>query len=264
MLLLAAGSGALAGLLIGVTTVKQMAEAERARERRHALRFTNELLRHNVLNGMQVILAASDQLKEHVNEAETANIDRIQDRSRTIVDLVQNVRMLMKSTSGEFPLDTVNLSTVLAETIETADNTYEHAQFESEIPSQIFVQADPLLDAVFENVLANAVEHNDTENPRVDISVTEQIERVCVTIADNGPGIPDGKKEAYLKPGEQGDGSVGQGLGLYLIDTLVDRYDGEISIEDNDPRGTIVRVTLEPSDPDDRKDNTNMTIGAEF
>jgi signal transduction histidine kinase len=38
--------------------------------------------------------------------------------------------------------------------------------------------------------------------------------------------------------------SAGTGLGLYLVDTLVDRYGGEIRVEDNDPEGTVFVVEL--------------------
>lgn len=36
--------------------------------------------------------------------------------------------------------------------------------------------------------------------------------------------------------------SGGTGLGLYLVDTLVSRYDSEVSVTDNNPNGTIFTV----------------------
>jgi signal transduction histidine kinase len=59
-------------------------------------------------------------------------------------------------------------------------------------------------------------------------------------VADDGPGIPDGKKEEVLMPTESGDG----GLGLYLTRTVVEGYGGSVDIEDNEPRGAVVMLHL--------------------
>lgn len=97
---------------------------------------------------------------------------------------------------------------------------------------------------VFKDILSNAVEHNDTDAPQVTVTVEEHTDSVAVRIADNGPGIPEADRARLVEAGEQGPDSVGHGLGLYLVRTLVDRYDGDISIRANDPRGTVVEITL--------------------
>jgi signal transduction histidine kinase len=38
--------------------------------------------------------------------------------------------------------------------------------------------------------------------------------------------------------------SEGTGLGLYLVETLVDRYGGNVYIKDNDPTGAVFVVEL--------------------
>ncbi|MEF8771984.1 ATP-binding protein [Halodesulfurarchaeum sp.] len=38
--------------------------------------------------------------------------------------------------------------------------------------------------------------------------------------------------------------STGTELGLYLVKTLVDRYGGDISVEDNEPHGAVFYVEL--------------------
>jgi signal transduction histidine kinase len=68
--------------------------------------------------------------------------------------------------------------------------------------------------------------------------------RVVVRVADNGPGVPDDRKEAVFGRGEKGLRSTGTGLGLYLVDTLVDSYGGRVRVEDNDPEGAVFVVEL--------------------
>jgi len=81
-----------------------------------------------------------------------------------------------------------------------------------------------------------------------------------VAIADNGPGIPDSQKNEIFGRGEMGLESSGSGIGLYLVDTLVEMYNGSVTVEDraerssassrtqsgdNDPVGSVFTVTLD-------------------
>ncbi|PSP95216.1 hypothetical protein BRC84_03640 [Halobacteriales archaeon QS_1_68_44] len=106
------------------------------------------------------------------------------------------------------------------------------------------VRADDLLSAVLENLLSNAVDHNDADRPRVAVGAEPDGESVVLRVSDNGPGIPESEREAYFEAGRQHEASVGQGLGLYLVNTLVERYGGTVEITDNEPRGTTIEVEL--------------------
>lgn len=243
-MLLAAGGGGLAGLLVGISTVKETVEGERAKRQRDTLLFVNELLRHNVLNGMQIIKGNADILHEHVDEDGERYLETTETRAESVVELIKNVRALMKSVSGEVPRRAVPLGSVLRGEVNHAEGSYPEATFERGDIPDVEVYADELLHAVFENLLANAVEHNDADEPKVTVAVESTQEHVTVRIADNGPGIPEADHDRVLQPGEQGDGSIGQGIGLYLVDTLVTRYNGDVRFRRNEPRGTVVEVEL--------------------
>ena len=101
-----------------------------------------------------------------------------------------------------------------------------------------------MLASVFRNLLTNAVQHNDEDVPEVTVAATTDGERVTVRVADNGPGIAEERKDTIFNQGETGLDSAGTGLGLYLVETLVNRYGGTVSVEDNDPTGTVFVVEL--------------------
>jgi len=61
-----------------------------------------------------------------------------------------------------------------------------------------------------------------------------------VRVGDDGPGIPDDRKETVFEPRTGTD----HGFGLYLVRTLVVSYGGEIRVEDNEPRGSVFLVEL--------------------
>jgi signal transduction histidine kinase len=109
------------------------------------------------------------------------------------------------------------------------------------------VLADDLLPEVFANLIGNAVKHG---GPGVEITVRtgEDEGSVWVSVEDTGPGVRDGEKEAIFHRYEQRKRGVGEGLGLYLVQILVDRYGGKVWVEDRMPghpeRGAAFLFTL--------------------
>ena len=54
-----------------------------------------------------------------------------------------------------------------------------------------------------------------------------------VSIEDNGPGIPDDMKDKIFNRLQRGETKArGMGLGLYLVKSLVDSYNGKVWVED--------------------------------
>jgi signal transduction histidine kinase len=139
----------------------------------------------------------------------------------------------------------IRLTASLDRALEEVRNVYPDAIITASTSiSGITVQANDMLDAVFRNLLKNAIQHNDKERPEVDVSVREREHAVVIRIADNGPGVPDDQKQSIFGKGETGLDSSGTGLGLYLVQSLVDSYGGDVWVEDNTPDGAIFIVQL--------------------
>jgi two-component system CitB family sensor kinase len=71
------------------------------------------------------------------------------------------------------------------------------------------------------------------EGPEVRLSLVETAERVTVTVADSGPGIPPGAAEAIFEDGwstRPDRGTARRGLGLALVHRLVQRHGGTIDV----------------------------------
>ncbi|MGM0592420.1 MAG: sensor histidine kinase [Halobacteriota archaeon] len=101
-----------------------------------------------------------------------------------------------------------------------------------------------MLGSVFRNLLKNAIQHNDKEVSEVTVSTVPEGDHVVVRIADNGPGVPDGQKEDIFGKGKKGLESEGTGIGLYLVQTVVEGYGGQVWVEDNEPEGAVFAVRL--------------------
>jgi signal transduction histidine kinase len=134
-------------------------------------------------------------------------------------------------------------------------SAYPEATVATDVPDGVSALADETLKNVVGNLLRNAIEHNDTDSPTVEVSVTESADAVTLRVADDGPGIPDDKKDVVFRRGNRGlkEADIGSGFGLFFVDALVDGYGGSVTVEDNEPRGAVFAVTLRKpdADPDD-------------
>lgn len=66
-----------------------------------------------------------------------------------------------------------------------------------------------------------------------------------LTIEDDGPGVPADQRARVLQRGERLDvQNPGQGIGLAVVEDIVESYDGELSLEDSELGGACFRVRL--------------------
>ena len=80
---------------------------------------------------------------------------------------------------------------------------------------------------------------------RVDLQITVD-KNLCVTVSDDGPGVPEGDRDSLLRRGGRLDEQqVGHGLGLAIVKDLVTDYDGIMSLSESSELGGLqVSVTL--------------------
>jgi|AntRauTorcE11898_2_1112593.scaffolds.fasta_scaffold15922_1 signal transduction histidine kinase len=252
--------GCIGGIIIGMYDVRSRlreraltVERQNLAAERERMAFLNHLLRHHVLNEMNVILGRTATLQGQLTAAEQSHLRTMQRSGEDIVDLIQNVRTFARISSegGNPERRAVDLSHVLSQAVEKLLLSYESVTVTASIPAEIRVLADELLGEVFKNVLDNAVQHNTTSSVHVDVSATVDEEHVTVIVADNGPGIPDDARSGLFELGETDLADTGHGIGLAISKLLVDRYGGDIRVEDADPPGTAFQIELRLATPDE-------------
>lgn len=220
---------------------------ERELERRtEELTILNHLTRHDIRNDISLVVGRARELAEHVEPRGQSALDEIVQSSNHVLQLTRTVGDVVESISEEdADLRPVVLSRVLGIEIEKAQGLYRGAEIslESDVVG-IRVRANDLLSSVVGNLISNAVFYNDKAVPVVVLTVEVEEEIVTLRVADNGPGIPDRRKDHVFAKGERGPRSAGMGIGLSLVDRLVDQYGGEIHVEDNEPTGSVFCVEL--------------------
>lgn len=239
---------AIAELRRRLTTLTQIRDQSLALERKSdQLLLMNRVMHHDVQNEMNVLMGLTATLETHTDDAGAEICQRVLDSGQNVVDLMRVVREFgeILETAGEPDLQAISLADVLTEQLTNHRSTFNEAEFvvTSEFP-RVDVRANELLGSVFRNLLKNAVQHNDADTPRVEITIQDGDETVTITIADNGPGIPPDRRDAVLGRTEQGLDHPAAGLGLYLVDTLVDQYGGTLQITDGTLSGVAIEIEI--------------------
>lgn len=177
-------------------------------------------------------------------------IDRCISESNRLNDLCNNMLFTSQIEGRQYKpaMETFSLS-VLAEDM-VADIAMRYSRrFQEEIDAGCKVVGDaPMLRIAISNLLENAIKYTPATQP-ITITLTHKPPMVELSIADEGPGIPDSEKKKifdkfYRIGNEDTRQTKGTGLGLYLTSKIVQQHKGRITVTDNTPSGSIFHILL--------------------
>lgn len=120
-------------------------------------------------------------------------------------------------------------------------------EFEADMEDRAMICADEgLLEIVWTNLISNAMKFT-PEGGTVTISQTSDQEKITVCISDNGCGMSDETRKRIFDKFYQGDishATEGNGLGLALVQRILELSDGAISVKSKIGEGTVFTITL--------------------
>lgn len=213
------------------------------KRRRQQVQILDRVLRHNIRNDVNVIQGSAQTLLEPVEATRPEDhLERIIDRSRALIDLSRKTRELHQFVDWQEDPRSVDVVDVIESVTDEADESYAEASLDVSVPDQAMAVADERLERAIHELIDNAVRHADVGEPTVEVSVTVEGDRVWIRIADPGPGIPE--QELAVIEGEETPLHHGSGLGLWLVNWIVTSVGGSFEIEDDEPRGSVVTITL--------------------
>jgi signal transduction histidine kinase len=240
-LLVAAETGAIAGIVAGFYNVRARADARRARRVTGGLRVVNSAIRHDLRNDLNTIQTYAELIESETNETEyTAVIRR---KTEEAAERIDDLGALGKTVTGEADLQAVDLVAIVETIVSSTEDAFG-VTIGTDLPDRAPVVANQALRSVVDNLVENAAEHTNADDPRIVVEIEIDEETVWLFVRDNGPGIPNSEKRTIFdyRPDSTGGG------GLFLVKTLVSEYDGDVWVEDNDPRGSTFVVELERAD----------------
>ena len=105
-----------------------------------------------------------------------------------------------------------------------------------------------LIVQVLINIIDNAIKYTPPGSD-IEIGWKRQGKWILISIADNGPGIPDEAKPHifemfYSASNRIADSRRSMGLGLALCKAIVNAHGGEITVSDNAPHGSVFTFSV--------------------
>jgi two-component system sensor histidine kinase KdpD len=108
-----------------------------------------------------------------------------------------------------------------------------------------------LMERVFCNLLENAAKYTPAGS-RIEIAARNEGDRVTITVADNGPGLPHGREEKLFEKfarGHDESAVAGVGLGLAIVRAIVQAHKGTVRAENRPEGGARFIITLPAGEP---------------
>ncbi|WP_255193319.1 hybrid sensor histidine kinase/response regulator [Natronobeatus ordinarius] len=218
-------------------------------DRNHRLALLNRIVRQDIRNDVSMIVGLGDQLRDRVDPDDEATVEMVLEAAQHVVELTDTAAEVMDV------LSTDDVDREPCDLYASLDAAVTRLRREHDVEltvdrhdsgdDPVIVYASPMLGSVFDHLLTNTVDHSDRSTPAVTVSVEATSERSTVEIADDGVGISDAQKQLLVDPDARFDDRSGMGVGLYLVTTLIEAFEGTLEIDDNYPSGTIVSVTLD-------------------
>jgi PAS domain S-box-containing protein len=224
------------------------------REHEQRLMVLNRVLRHNLRNKLSIITGFASALKNTCDDSAGrlsqgdvervhSQIDSILETATELATLGNKVRRFQNVIEEANRIEPFQVEPVLDSAQSNIKNQFPEANIKVQAESDLSILANErAFKLTVEELLENAVVHNQSATPRVRMCESDN-DTVTVTIADTGPGIPE-IEQKILTEGEESPLLHGSGFGLWIVNWLILRSGGSVTISDNEPTGTIVELRL--------------------
>jgi signal transduction histidine kinase len=211
------------------------------------LEVYTQLLRHDLRNDLQAILG----LIELAELFEDVDSEKAKENLAQSLNLGNRMAQLLHVFSMPLEQPGTNLVKNIEEVAQEAQESYRDMKIEISSDNAVHkttFTASRLLPMVWQNIFRNAAQYAGID-PTVYVNVALENDEFVVSISDDGPGIPEDKREFLFRRGS-GSESDESGQGLYLSKIVIETHGGSIELVDDEARGTLFLIKIPVSNPD--------------
>jgi PAS domain S-box-containing protein len=227
-------------------------QAKRVSELRQ--RFVS-MLCHQFRTPLNVVSFSADLLRRNshqwTEEKNRSYLDLIQAATKQIAQLLDEILLFAKAEAAKLKyeprlLDLDQFCRDIVAQMQLVSNDPQSIKFVNKGKS-ISANADPkLLQHILMNLLSNSLKYSPGGGP-VTLEICCQNQQVVFQIKDQGIGIPVVDRAQLFEPfyrGSNVDSIPGSGLGLSIVQTLVELHSGEVMVESEVGVGTTFTIVL--------------------
>jgi signal transduction histidine kinase len=201
------------------------------------------VLRHNIRNDLNVIKGNASVVAERAPESVAENAEIVADCTDDLLSMSEKARDLEAIIESPRTRMRVDLESAIDRAVDEVAEQYPEAHISTDIYRPCAVLAHQELETALKNLAENACEHDTDPPTTVEITTSVDENTVEMVIADDGPGISDHELDVLAAESETRL-QHGSGLGLWIINWVVNRSDAALDVE-ADGSGTCVTLTFE-------------------
>jgi signal transduction histidine kinase len=169
--------------------------------------------------------------------------------SKEMVERVEGILNLARIGGKKLSLVAVDPNLVIHDVIKSYEEEIHRRGAVVEVASSFPIVAchPEYLRQVFDNLISNSLKYTRPGTaPIIAISSSVEGVKVCFSITDEGIGIPSDLRTKVFQPfvrvGESPE--PGSGIGLSIVQRIIELYEGEIWIEGTEDKGCTIKLTL--------------------
>ena len=190
--------------------------------------------------------------EENFNKIHSNSLDDV-DRLEMLMD---NILLAAKIDSRQysFEKEELNLTDTVKTVVERLATIHGHKRaITSNLEQDIIYIGDKVgLSSVVINLVENAIKYSDSDD-QIHIDLKKKDSTICIEVADTGQGIPEHEiqnvfKKFYRLGNEETRSAKGTGLGLFIVQQIVEQHHGKIAVSENKPKGSIFTIQF-PTQP---------------
>jgi signal transduction histidine kinase len=206
---------------------------------------------HDLQEPLRVIAGYVELLQSHLEDTLDDDarhwIERIETAAGRMSSLLTDLLAYARAGAAEPIVEAVDLDLALRVALDNLAIAIEESGATVRSDRLGTVMATPSeLAQIFQNVVGNAVKFRGETAPAVSMRAAKKGDRVVVSVADNGRGVPEDQLERVFGMFErlEGDPFPGTGLGLAMARKLTVRLGGSMWMTKNDGPGVTVHFTV--------------------
>ncbi|WP_051569143.1 PAS domain S-box protein [Alkaliphilus transvaalensis] len=210
----------------------------------------------NVILGSLQLLELYDQDDVALNKTEKyiKMHKKMKQNCHRLLRLVNNIIDMTKIDAGFYSinLENCNIISLMKNIVFSVEDYVKNKGITIHLETDlddVIIACDPeKIERIMLNLLSNAIKFT-PKNGQIKVGVKKVIDRLIITVKDTGIGIPKESLGELFNRFTQVDKSLtrnheGSGIGLSLVESLVQMHQGEIVVESQLNEGSIFIITL--------------------